>query len=73
MTVEGIIDGMGPGWVEASERYRKITVGRVRQKLRGRIVEGRPFVELPDRRFAALPVDGDWDGLSAARTAEGNG
>ncbi|MEE7490370.1 hypothetical protein MOTC310_07680 [Methylobacterium oryzae] len=73
MTVEGIIDGMGPGWVEASERYRKITVGRVRYKLRGRIVEGRPFVELPDGRFAAVPVEGHWDGLSAARTAEGNG
>lgn len=73
MTVAGIIDGMGPGWVEASERYRKITVGRVRYKLRGRIVEGRPFVELEDGRFAAVPVEGHWDGLSAARTAEGNG
>ncbi|ABY30317.1 DNA-binding protein [Methylorubrum extorquens] len=73
MTVAGIIDGMGPGWVEASERYRKITVGRIRYKLRGRIVEGRPFVELADGRFAAVPVEGHWDGLSAARTAEGNG
>lgn len=73
MTAEGIIAEMGPGWVEASERYRKITEGRVRQKLRGRIIDGRPFVELADGRFAAVPVDGHWDGLSALRTAEGNG
>lgn len=72
-TVEGIIEGMGPGWVEASERYKKITVGRVRQKLRGRIIEGRPFVELVDGRFGAVPVEGHWDGLTPVRAAEGNG
>ena len=72
-TVEGIIEGMGPGWIEASERYRKITVGRVRQKLRDRIVEGRPFVELTDGRFAAVPVEGHWDGWSRVLAMEGNG
>lgn len=72
-TVDGIIERMGPEWVEASERYKKITAGRVRYKLRGRIVEGRPFVELADGRFGAVPVDGHWDGWSVARMAEGNG
>ncbi|GJE81984.1 DNA-binding protein [Methylorubrum thiocyanatum] len=65
LTVEAILDGMGSEWVEASARFQRITPGRLRYKLRGRIVEGRPFEALEDGRFAALAVEGHWDGRSA--------
>lgn len=72
-TVDGIIERMGPKWVEASERYEKITEGRLRYKLKGRIIEHRPFVEVPGGRFAAVPVHGQWDGWSPVRPPGGNG
>lgn len=63
MTVEEILARMGPDWVGATERFQKVTVGRLRYKLRGRIKEHRPFEELPGDRFAALAGDAPWDGL----------
>ncbi|CAO4145503.1 hypothetical protein LPLAFNJD_LOCUS1957 [Methylorubrum aminovorans] len=73
MTVEQILDEMGPEWVEASKRFQKVTPGRLRYKLKGRIAEDRPFEELADGRFAALPGEAPWDGRSPAPTAAGNG
>ncbi len=64
MTVEEILTRMGPGWTEPAKRFQKPTAGRLRYKLRGRITEDRPFEELPDGRFAALPGDVPWDGRS---------
>ena len=48
--------------------------------LRQRIKERRPYRELADGRFAAIPCDGPWDGLAPAtgvqagrRSAQGKG
>ena len=46
---------------------------RLRFKLRGRIDERRPFAELPDERFAAVPGEEPWDGESARSGAVRNG
>ncbi|KAB7783919.1 hypothetical protein F8B43_3842 [Methylorubrum populi] len=71
MTVEAILDGMDSEWIEASARFQRITPGRLRYKLKGRIVEGRPFEALDDGRFAAVVVDGHWDGRSATGGVNG--
>lgn len=72
MTVEAILERMDSKWAEASARFQRITPGRLRYKLQGRIAEGRPFEELEDGRFAALAVDGHWDGRSKT-VAKGGG
>ena len=73
LTAEEILDRMDPAWVGASERFQRITPGRLRYKLRGRIAEGRPFEELPDERFAAVLGDRPWDGESAMPGTARNG
>ncbi|MGT2481600.1 hypothetical protein ACU4GR_28345 [Methylobacterium oryzae CBMB20] len=73
LTAEEILDRMDPAWVGASERFQRITPGRLRYKLRGRIDEGRPFEELPDERFAAVRGDRPWDGESAMPGRAGHG
>ena len=65
LTVDGIMEKLPEGWMEATARYgkaagkRPIGAGRLRQKLRQRIAEGRPFAELDDGRFATM---GPWPG-----------
>ncbi|KOX58109.1 hypothetical protein ADL19_08895 [Streptomyces purpurogeneiscleroticus] len=65
LTADEILLRMDPAWIGASERFQRITPGRLRFKLRGRIDEGRPFEEHPDERFAAVEGEGPWDGESA--------
>jgi hypothetical protein len=63
LTVRNIMAKLPDGWMGATARYGKaapgktIWAGRLRQKLRQRIVEGRPFKELDEDRFA---VNGPW-------------
>lgn len=79
-TAEAVLAGIEPGWVDAARRFQGLTPGLLRWKLRQRIKERRPFRELPDGRFAAIPCDGPWDGLAPAtgvqagrRPAQGKG
>lgn len=73
LTADEILERMDPEWIAASERFQRITPGRLRFKLRGRIDEGRPFAELPGDRFAAVPGEEPWDGESAMSGAARNG
>jgi hypothetical protein len=69
MMAEEILDRMGTDWVGATGQFQKVTAGRLRYKLKGRILEGRPFEELPDGRFAAIAGETPWDGRSAMPSA----
>ena len=73
LTADEILVRIDPAWIGASERFQRITPGRLRYKLRGRIDEGRPFEELPDERFAALKGTDPWDGESAMPGTARNG
>ncbi|GJE38035.1 hypothetical protein [Methylobacterium persicinum] len=73
LTAEEILERIDPEWIGASERFQRITPGRLRYKLRGRIDEGRPFEELPGERFAAVSGEEPWDGESAMSGAVRNG
>ncbi|MEE7492076.1 DNA-binding protein [Methylobacterium oryzae] len=79
-TAEAVLAGIEPGRVDAARRFQGLTPGLLRWKLRQRIKERRPFRELADGRFAAIPCDGPWDGLAPAtgvqagrRSAQGKG
>ncbi|AIQ92447.1 DNA-binding protein [Methylobacterium oryzae] len=59
LTAERILEDLPDGWVAATERYKAIKPGRLRQKLRERIRNKRPLQELPGKVFAAT---GRWPG-----------
>ncbi|MEL6064583.1 MULTISPECIES: DNA-binding protein [unclassified Methylobacterium] len=73
LTAEKILERLDPKWIGASERFQRITPGRLRYKLRGRIEEGRPFQELQGERFAAVTGERPWDGESAMPGMARNG
>lgn len=65
LPTEDILERLPSEWIEATNGRQRITPARLRYKLRQRIVEGRPFAELPGGRFAALQGEPPWDGVTA--------
>jgi len=65
LPTEKILERLSSEWIETANGRQRITPGRLRYKLRQRIVEERPFEEIPGERFAALQGDPPWDGVRA--------
>ncbi len=61
---EDILSGLDRDLVRATRAFQEISPRLLRKKLRQRIGDGRPFVEVRDKLFEAVVGDGPWDGES---------